>query len=809
LYSAMDILSSIFGGGENKELEYLRVTGNYDFHIHPEVAGVLPYHTCSVAIKVYRDSSKLAQLDFDCEWYRIIEGRCYPIEDNEEEFYVFNPYDIGASIKAVVTVEDQRSSGVAEVVFGPIKMDPSLRPHVKETVLHHGGEFDIRIIGIDEELIDDNSNYTSKLILKTSDLVFSIVAQEGQLEAQQIKVAFENSIAFRVECDTHDDRAMEVFFDEGDLERSVKVQFVSRAARDLFILAMRIIKILRISCITDMVNSYGQILNKQWVPKRLNTDDGDEYFQRFKEDGEMLRSALKMIIEANKTLTHDNEKLEDAIEHLEHDLESSIAEFSKLLQQVQERGPIDLQQFEEKSRIIGKDSSVLLDKLRNDPTSNFQSKKSSKDENVHERKLEELRQINQIKTQIEEQKKLKKMLEDELAKSRGGVRGPSSDFMANNLSRSEVGFGKKKQHEDEEDAVEMSLDNVLADLEVVDYKKYKIADEEIELYKETMKLRLAFSEEKRSHETLKSNMEFISQLRKTCIERPGTIDISNLTLPEEAESAAIQKNPAALARLLAGILQENKMLAQKCMECNKAHLLEEQSSQELVKLRLQYLLKKNTSLDDQTEKAEEELGAKIVERFQQLEQLKSSTVSSATFGGQATSVSKAPIVKPEGPSKKKEIEELQERIRLIQQQNAIKAKKVEEEKARIPVIKSELEKALAEKKTLQEKAERVKQLQAEMGELVKKMEQLGGEATDGGAETAEDKKTLTPDEDVFASGMDRDSLLLDSHLEPKEPNKAVASTALNAEPIGKPVGETIPPNLEMKKKAEPVEESAN
>lgn len=805
----MDLLSSIFGGGENKELEYLRVTGNYDFHIHPEITGILPYHLSTVAIKVYRDASKLAQLDFDCEWFRIIEGRCYPIEDNDEEFYVFNPYDIGACIKAVVTVEDPRSNGMAEIIFGPIKMDPSLRPHVKETVLHHGGEFDIRLLGLDEEFIDDNSNYSSKLVLKTSELTFNLTGQEGQLEAQQIKVAFENSIAFHIECDSHDDKCIEVFFEEGDLERSVKVQFVSRTARDLLILSFRIIKILRISCITDMVNSYGQILNKQWVPKRLNTDDGDDYFQRFKEDGETLRAALKMIIEANKTLTQDNEKLEEAIEHLEHDLESSIAEFSKLLHQVQERGPVDLHQFEEKSRMIGKDSSVVLDKLRNDPTSNFQSKKSSKDENVHERKLEELRQINQIKTQIEEQKKLKKMLEDELAKSRGGVRGPSSDFLANNLSRSEVGFGKKRG-DDDDDAAEMSLDNVLADLEVVDYKKYKIADEEIQLYKETMKLRLAFSEEKRSHETLKGNMEFISQLRKNCIERPNTIDINSLTLPEEAEAPAVQKNPAALARLLAGILQENKVLAQKCMECNKAHLIEEQSSQELVKLRLQYLLKKNTSLDDQTEKAEEELGAKIVERFQMLEQLKSSSVSTATFGASNTKQQQvaAQSKAPEPSSKRKEIEELQEKIKHIQQQNAIKAKQVEEEKARIPVIKSELEKALAEKKGLQEKADRVKQLQAEMGELVKKMELLGGETPT--AEKTETQAETPIEEDVFASGIGRDSVMLDSQMEPVEPQKIAVSTALVAEPIKTEAApEEVPQTIEMKKKTEPIQESSN
>lgn len=807
----MDLLSSIFGGGENKELEYLKVTGNYDFHIHPEVSGILPYHMSTVAIKVYRDASKLAQVDFDCEWFRIIEGRAYPIEDNEEEFYVFNPYDIGACIKAVVTVEDPRCTGIAEVIFGPIKMDPSLRPHVKETVLHHGGEFDIRIIGIDEEFIDDNSNYTSKLVLKTSELMFNLAGIEGNTEPQQVKVAFENSIAFRIECDTHDDKCLEVFFDQGEVERSIKVQFVSRTARDLFILSLRIMKILRISCITDMVNSYGQILNKQWVPKRLNTEDGEEYFQRFKEDGEMLRAALKMIIEANKTLTQDNEKLEEAIEHLEHDLESSIAEFSKLLHQVQERGPVDLQQFEERSRMIGKDSSVVLDKLRNDPTSNFQSKKSSKDENVHERKLEELRQINTIKSQIEEQKKLKKMLEDELAKMRGG-KPAGGEFGANNLSRSELGFGRKKQADDEEDAVEMSLDNVLADLEVVDYKKYKIAEEEIELYKETMRLRLAFSEEKRSHETLKSNMEFISQLRKTCIERPNTISIGSLTLPEEAEAPAVQKNPAALARLLAGILQENKVLAQKCMECNKAHLLEEQSSQELVKLRLQYLLKKNTSLDDQTEKAEEELGAKIVERFQMLEQLKSSTVSSATFGGPAT---KNEVIKEQvapKSSKKKEIEELQEKIKTIRQQNAIKTKQVEEEKTKIPQIKSELEKALAEKKVLQEKADKVKQLQAEMSELVKKMESLGGAESPAEPATIEGvKPTEAETEEIFASGLDRDSVMLDSQLNAPEQVKHVVSTALVTETpvVEKNPADTPEGEIEMKKKSAPVEETAN
>lgn len=57
---------------------------------------------------------------------------------------------------------------------------------------------------------------------------------------------------------------------------------------------------------------------------------------------------------------------------------------------------------------------------------------------------------------------------------------------------------KRKSSEDDDDEA-LGIENVLADLQDVDYKTYKITKEEIDKYKETMRLRMEFSEEKRYH----------------------------------------------------------------------------------------------------------------------------------------------------------------------------------------------------------------------------------------------------------------------------------------------------------------------
>ena len=94
---------------------------------------------------------------------------------------------------------------------------------------------------------------------------------------------------------------------------------------------------------------------------------------------------------------------------------------------------------------------------------------------------------------------------------------------------------RKGSDDDEDDGITGALENVLADLEDVDYKTYTISKEEIEKYKETMRLRMEYTEEKRSHEILNLNLEHIKQTKANAINNKSTFNIANLTLPEEAK----------------------------------------------------------------------------------------------------------------------------------------------------------------------------------------------------------------------------------------------------------------------------------
>lgn len=713
----MDLLTSIFSSNDNRELEYIQVSGKYQFHVEPVVRGVLPYHSCTVMITCFKDSRKLAPIDFKCEWFRVIEERIYKIEDNETESYNFTPYDIGASIKVKVTSQCVEYPGTANIILGPVKMDLAIRNHVRDAVLQGVVEFKTRVVKLDDLMITDLSDYENKTILNRNEIGVVMVPNKD-INETQLHIPYEKSILFRIDCDSADPRSLTIFFEQDEKERQIKLQFISRVARDLFVMAMRVVKTLRISCVTDMVNNYGKILSKEWLPKKLNPEDGEEFYERFMEDEKSIRSALKMTITANKELNADNEKLMECIEILEGDLQFSIAEFTSLLQEMKTKGNVDLKRYEDANKNIAAESSEMLEKLRKDPNSSFHSKRNTKDQNVHSRKIYELEQLSALQTEYDNCKRLNSILETELMKLRSSkVGGNDSPTLGASQAKAEaakltatMNLNLKSRiagggDDDDDNGLGMTLENVLADLEDVDYKTYKITKEEIEKYKETMRLRMEFTEEKRSAETIAANIEFIKNLKQNAIKSKASFDISALNLPPEAAKIGLS-NEQRLVEILMDLMKQNKKLMQQNYEASKANLESEQSCDQLIELKLKYLLKKTSTLDEQSEKAEEELTNAIIERFRKLDQsgaLSKSTVESAALENQ-----------------RKANAEISAKIRAATLQNEQKAKELEAEKAKNAAVKADLEKLLAEKKVYTEKAEKIKKLQAEVTALMEK-----------------------------------------------------------------------------------------
>lgn len=724
----MNFFSSIFGGDDNRELNYLKVTGKYSFHVEPIVKGILPYHSSSVMITCHKDSRKLCPIDFKCEWYRLIEDRQYKIEDLEEKSYHFTPYDIGISIKVVVSSMSVEFPGHAHIVFGPIKMDYVIRPQIKDLVIAGKGEFNVKLVQYDELMVNDVTDFENKVLLNRNEIVIVLLAHQN-VEPCMLHVPFEKSIAFRLEPDNYDSKTLSIIFDQEERERHVKVQFPNCVIKDIFIMSMRVIKSLRVSCITDMVNNYGKILSKEWLPKKLNPEDGDEYFERFQADTASIKTALKMTVTANKELSAENEELHEYIEIIEADLAFSIKEFASLLQEMKTKSAIDVKRYEESNRSIAADSSQVLANLRNNPNSSFNIKRSAKGQNVHNRKIFEIEQLNTLQTELENAKRLNTILETEFSKIRANkgmpvLTGATDKQMGNSLFKdgkagASINLHKSKRGQDQDDedsSLGLSLENVLADLEDVDYITYAISKDEIEMFKETMKLRMDLKEEMRTHDVLKANIDHVKSLKQSAIANKTSFNLSELNLPEEARHVGLSSEEKLL-QLVKKEIKENHRLTQLNFEGSKANLINEQSCDELIELKLKYLLKKNSTLDEQSEKAEEELTMAIIQYF-----------INGTLPG-PTSSNNSPSNKNEKKEDPKVIE-LQNKLKKIQEENAKKSKILDEEKTRNVSIKSQLERAIVDKKAYSEKAEILAKLQAEIGDLTKRLEIINKENTE-------------------------------------------------------------------------------
>jgi hypothetical protein len=678
-------------------------------------------------ITCFKDARKLCPIDFKCEWFRLIEDRQYKIDDLEGENYHFTPYDIGISIKCVVSSLSVEFPGQAHITLGPVKMDFAIRPHIKDMVLAGKGEFQVKLIQFDDLMVEDLTEFDNKVLLNRSEIVIVLSAHKD-VEPCMLHVPFERSIVFRLEPDNYDPKALNIFFEQEERERQVKVQFRSCVAKDLFIMAMRVIKCLRISCITDMVNNYGKILSKEWLPKKLNADDGEEYFERFLADTNNVKTALKMTVTANKEISAENEQLLESIDILEADLAFSIGEYSSLLQDMKNKANIDVKRYEESNRSIAAESNSMLATLRNNPNSSFNIKRSAKGQNVHNRKIFELEQMNNLQTELENAKRLHGILEGELMKLRASKGLPTlassqNKNPGNSMLRGETKLGatinlqrsrRQADNDEEEDSsMGLSLENVLADLEDVDYLTYVISKEEIEKYKETMKLRMEFTEEKKAHDVLKANIEQIKDLKQQAIANKASFNLSELSLPDEARRIGLSSEQKLL-ELVKKEIKEYHKLTHESFEASKANLVNEQSSDELIELKLKYLLKKNSTLDEQSEKAEEELISAIVEYFR-------SGILPVPTSSPGSPQILAQQQKKEGDAK---AAELQAKLRKIEEDNAQKAKQLEEEKAKNSIVKAQLEKAIEDKKKFTEKSEILAKLQAEITELTKRLEQI-------------------------------------------------------------------------------------
>ena len=143
----MNVISNFFAGNK---VQYYRVEDKkINFHLEPSVIkGKLPFHTCSIALKAYKSSSKTFQLPIKIKWFRFIADRHYEIPElTDSECFDFSAMDIGCEVKAMVKVKenDEGIKGSTSIIIGPIRFDLNIRPPLESVLLSGFSKFNVMV----------------------------------------------------------------------------------------------------------------------------------------------------------------------------------------------------------------------------------------------------------------------------------------------------------------------------------------------------------------------------------------------------------------------------------------------------------------------------------------------------------------------------------------------------------------------------------------------------------------------------------------------------------------------------------------
>lgn len=142
----MNAITNFFTGSKE---QYFRIDGKVDFHIDPIVTkGKLPFHSASLSIKAYKTTDKNVMLPLKIKWFRYTADRHYEIPElSDSEFYDFSAMDIGNEVKCYIKVKGnfEGMKGAANITFGPIRFDPSIRPPLESVLLSGFSKFNVMV----------------------------------------------------------------------------------------------------------------------------------------------------------------------------------------------------------------------------------------------------------------------------------------------------------------------------------------------------------------------------------------------------------------------------------------------------------------------------------------------------------------------------------------------------------------------------------------------------------------------------------------------------------------------------------------
>lgn len=392
----------------------LNVIGNFDYFVEPSFLGCEGYHSSTVILSVYDSKKKKEELEFKVKWAKVIGDKAYILDDYAERHYHFTPSDIDLVIRASITVENPKYSGVAYLYFGKIDLDISIAPEIQGMCLNMKGTFRTKILAQngkpfspnDSLLIVDRPYFT----IKFDRMLEGKYTVNGEPSFVPIVFNFETTTGIKVRIDNTSTTVVNIIYKEEDQsDTKLVIQFDTRQARDTFYIFLRLLRSIKGSYLDKLNADYERLINLHWCVLNQELDEEEDdpvddygYYEIFRQDN--IREHLRMMVRIQHDLSLENLSLGDCLGILEEDLDNCTKQFRSLLEEGKKGRPKNLSKYEKSRSVLGELSLSILEDVKGG------KKKRSETNYTSPEMIETLE--NEIKAYKESSTKIRQEIED-------------------------------------------------------------------------------------------------------------------------------------------------------------------------------------------------------------------------------------------------------------------------------------------------------------------------------------------------------------------------------------------------------------
>ncbi len=397
--------------GEDSTKDLMQCHGAFSFFLEPVIKGTLPLHSCSIVVTCYETRDRQKPIDFDIKWCKIIGDNVYEVKDYHEHYYHVNPADIDLRLRVIISSKNPKFPGTAYLTIGPIELDGAIKPELEGMLINRASFFKIFVVSIDDVKVPPNLSLfrieKPYLYLTFDQHIISRASDPNKYAPMVFNFESDNDVRIKVDSENINN-ILVVFKDLAGKESILKAKFDSRMQRDIFYIYLKLMRILKAEIIHKEISKYEEVLKLSWNLLNVSLMDGDRGRTYLTIERsfifDLIRENLKSMVRMNKELNEENTTLLDSVDLLEADLDASVKEFRNLLEDGKTKNTKNLRAYEQKSKSIIRESSVIIDGVKQ---KDKRKKKELEQSNIVEMQnvqddLDSLKKVNEVlKKEIE------------------------------------------------------------------------------------------------------------------------------------------------------------------------------------------------------------------------------------------------------------------------------------------------------------------------------------------------------------------------------------------------------------------------